>query len=124
MPSKNILLQANNQSSPGKIDVLEFSDGMRIKRGSIALLLGVILTGISVFVPVLHILLVPLGLIITIFISRSRFKTSAIILSGEGTCPACDGPFRIMKRAYNLPFGDICEKCSRNVSITLAKEPI
>jgi hypothetical protein len=121
MPLKNILLQANNQSSPGKIDVLEFSDGMRIKRGSIALLLGVIL---SVFVPVLHILLVPLGLIITIFISRSRFKTSAIILSGEGTCPACDGPFRIMKRAYNLPFGDICEKCSRNVSITLAKEPI
>jgi uncharacterized membrane protein len=118
MTTKNITLKANNQSSTGHVEVLEFSETARIKRGSVALILGLLLTTASVFVPVLHIFLVPLGLIITIFISRSRFKTAALILSGQGTCPACQAPFRIMKRKYVIPFSDICEKCSRNIGIS------
>lgn len=118
MVAKNITLSSNTQFSKGQVEVLEFSETARIKRGTVALVLGLLLTAISVFVPVLHIFLVPIGLIITILISRSRFKTSALILSGEGTCPACSAPFRIMKRKYLFPFSDICEKCSRNIGIS------
>ena len=69
MAAKNITLKANNRSADGQIEVLEFSEATRIKRGTVALVLGLLLTAISVFVPVLHIFLVPIGLIITILIS-------------------------------------------------------
>jgi len=119
MPTKDITLQVNDQRAQGSVDIQEFSEKMRFKRGIMVLALGLPLTAASVFVPVLHFFLVPLGLIITISISRARFKTEAVILSGSGACPACNATFRIMKRRSVFPFNDICEKCSRNVVIEI-----
>jgi hypothetical protein len=119
MTTKNITLQVNDQRAQGSVDIQEFSEKMRFKRGMLALALGLTLTAASVFIPVLHFFLVPLGLIITASISISRFKTAALIISGEGSCPICNARFRIMKRKSAFPFSDICEGCSRSVVIEI-----
>jgi len=95
-----------------------------MRRLLVALVWGVavlLLTALSVFIPILHFVLVPLGLITTLLVALRIFATPKIILSGEGICGACSGKIHIRKRRFGLPFDDVCENCHRAVTIKSEK---
>lgn len=116
-----ITLQHGETVSTGTVEVVNYSASERRQRALIVFLIGISLSTVSVVVPILHFLLVPLGLVITILLTKNRLKTESIITSGTGTCPACQAPFQIMKRKYHFPFTDVCEKCSRIINIGIGK---
>lgn len=113
----SITLNYGESTATGSVEVVHYSISERRRRALGVFVIGFLLSAASVVVPILHFLLVPLGLIITILLTKNRLNTEAIITSGAGTCPACQAPFQIMKRKFHFPFTDICEKCSRTINI-------
>jgi len=114
---EKVELCCGDKVSGGQLEVREFSNSQRITRAIIAGVIGIVISAALVLIPILHFFLVPIGLIITFAIVSRRLKTDRVIISGEGTCPACAAPFHILKRGYKLPFTDVCEKCSRQVQV-------
>lgn len=116
--NKEIVLSDGSTTGRGTIIVLHLTPTRRIVKSlglGVALLL---LTATTALIPIAHFLLVPLMLIVTVVCSVRAFTTKDLLLSGSGTCPACEGAFRILRRKYRLPFNDVCESCHREITIS------
>ena len=115
-----LLVARDERTSTGILQLEYFGSGRRFLRSVIRGVLGLILTGLFIFIPILHFILVPLGLVAAVLVSLQGWRLRQIILSGQGTCPYCGAEFRILRRSFQLPFEDICERCSRQVVIQMA----
>lgn len=71
---------------------------------------------ISIFIPLLHFVLVPGFLIasITMVVINSR---SANIESAKAKCPECSGSFVISKVKPEFPIEDVCASCHHKITI-------
>ena len=94
-----------------------FSRSARLRRaaarGGIAFLAAIVAAAI----PGLHLILGPLGILLTIFVFLSSLRTKSMIGEGRGTCPDCGGEFRIFSKADRLPFEESCDACHRPLLI-------
>lgn len=72
---------------------------------------------VSIFIPILHFVLVPVFLGAGLIIPCVVLGKNSVILGGQGTCPYCSRPFRIARSANRWPLQDICEFCHRHVRI-------
>jgi len=111
-------LRSADKTSSGQVNVILFSKRDRVWRGSIRGIIGLSATILSVFIPVAHFLLVPLGLVLTPIIATSSYRTKVLILSGSGLCPGCGANFNITWRKAIFPFTDVCDKCVRLVTVS------
>ena len=116
----SIELRASEKVCSGQVVVKSFSKKDRYRRSIVRWGIGLGATIISAFVPVAHFITVPLGLILTPFVAISSFRTTGLILRGEGFCPGCAAKFNITRRRAIFPFRDVCEKCVRSVTISQA----
>lgn len=104
-------------SRDGELEIVEFSSRQRFFRTFWRATIGLLISALLVLVPILHFILVPLGVLLTTLVALSSFRVSKEIAQGRGFCPYCHGPFNIFRRAYRLPFTDICEHCHRQVVV-------
>ena len=117
--SFEIRILGNDVESSATISVKHFSFGMRVFRAIRVGILLLIVTLLMILIPILHFVLVPVGLIFTFIFFSATYKVKSIILGGQGDCPYCNGKLSIHKRSMAFPFEDICDQCGRQVKIDL-----
>lgn len=114
---------SQRKSSKGVVTLLRVHERDRLRR---AIRIGGIGFGLclfSVFLPILHFVLVPGLLVGSVVVAFWTYAQSGWIMGGEGTCPACSQPFRIAKDRERWPIQDRCEKCFNDVVITSDDTP-
>lgn len=72
---------------------------------------------LSIFIPVLHFVLVPAFFILGIYLFRRSFKARARIIRGEISCPKCRHTIAIAAGALMWPVTEICQSCVNTVRI-------
>ena len=108
---------SKGKNNEGILLIKNFSQTERIKRTfkTGGMWLGITIVG--VFIPVLHILIVPLGLIATIIGSIYSYKKRSIITSGSGICPECNKKVEIFEKDLDLPFFEMCSNCKAQLRV-------
>jgi len=72
---------------------------------------------ISVFLPILHFILVPGLLFIGPFIAFAMYQTQSEILPFAVPCPKCQASVPIAKSKETWPLQDICVQCKSEITI-------
>lgn len=71
----------------------------------------------SIFIPVLHFVLVPAFFILGIYLFRRSFKAKARIIRGEISCPKCRQAIAVSPGSLMWPITEICQGCVNTVRI-------
>jgi len=108
---------STGRTAPGELEIETYSSGTLVARALVRGFVGLLITGLMVFVPLAHFVLVPLGMVITIFLAAAALSNKQRILAGGGACPECGAQIKIMPRPNRVPFNDICESCGRRVTV-------
>ena len=111
------LVGTEGRVGEGQVSVVFVSPGQRYLKALIRGGLGLIFSFASVFIPILHFVLVPFGLLITAFLVFRAFSVTSFIKEGAGQCPYCQGSVAIFKRSATFPFSEVCEHCRRALRI-------
>lgn len=104
----------------GNVNLGPVEKALRIKRAvrnsaiCFALMIG------SVFVPMLHFILVPGFFLLTIFLGLNAYFDDVEITDGEITCQKCQSKIVIGKHGDHWPLWAKCEKCNKDVRIEKA----
>jgi hypothetical protein len=105
-----VTVEANDlKSSQGYLMVLE---NTKQERTSKALKTFFIFFGaacVSVFIPLVHFILVPLLLITAVFTAQKKLKATHYIEEGKITCPHCGKDLEVKKTALQWPMTVFCE---------------
>lgn len=75
-------------------------------------------TAVSVFIPILHFILVPVGLLLTATMTYRTFRRNYFIENIEVHCPSCDAKTTQNVGGYELPLKTICLKCGHMVYLS------
>lgn len=107
---------AGDRKTRGFVRIQTWSQQDRLKR---AIKLGGLTLGlavVSVFVPILHFVLVPALLLGAPFVSYWAYFQEKVLLDGEGECPNCGAPFLVAKGKPEFPLDDLCTQCHLTVT--------
>jgi len=74
-------------------------------------------TLLSVFIPVLHFVTVPVGLIVTAFLTYSAYKKKYVLKNFEVHCPNCDKKSTTSVSGSELPLRTFCSHCRHMIYI-------
>ena len=85
----------------------------RVALKKLAIFWGIAL--VSVLLPVVHFVLVPLFFFLGFFFAYRGFKSEGQVLSGETTCPHCGTKVVVKKQELAWPITEICQGCARVV---------
>ncbi|PIU00955.1 MAG: hypothetical protein COT74_00130 [Bdellovibrionales bacterium CG10_big_fil_rev_8_21_14_0_10_45_34] len=120
--TKLVNLKYEDKLTRGEVEILTYDEGERLKRSAKAAGIILLATAGFAFVPILHFLLVPLGLLTTIIVGIFSYRQAAKVRGGLGTCPSCDKPFVIAESPPQFPLIDLCTECQQRVQIELIDE--
>jgi hypothetical protein len=115
-------IQVKIQGSQGKVTTGNVEHRIwekkeRTLRGIKALGISWGLCLVSVLIPLLHFILVPLFLLAGPFAFFWVTAQEQIILGGKGECPECLLTFDIARSAAKWPISDVCNHCHAPIEI-------
>ena len=113
-------LSGNNKRTSGEVTIELLSTGQRILKAVGMGLIGLLITLFSVAIPLLHFILVPLGLILTVVLVNMTFRKKEIIAGGHGKCAFCNADIEFVRRGAKFPFLERCGACSRESLVNKA----
>ena len=108
----------------GSVQTVSLTFAQRVGK---ALLVGGIALAVTVAmiaIPLLHFILVPLGLIATIALGLSAFGKKVVITGGAAECPYCHKPITMAARSYKPLFNETCESCSQVSKVEVRPERV
>lgn len=111
------VLGSNGVANDGDVYIQAWDPRDRLLR---ALKLGAGCFGfavVSVFIPLLHFILVPAFLIATPIVAYRAYQMQAVALGGASRCPKCSAPLVIVRQKLEWPLKDVCARCYENVKI-------
>lgn len=108
------------QSTNGSLKIIRFSQAERSARSMKFAGLCLLASLISVVIPMMHFVLVPLFLlaspVVAIWVMRQEYQ----VLGGNGKCPKCGADFTPEVSKLDFPVQDVCAKCHGAVQISAA----
>lgn len=113
----NALIVGSDRKEPAQVFVKSWSKGEIAKRAFKAWGFWWLLAAVSIFIPLLHFVLVPLFLLIGLVAPLLVSVQKTVVLGGQGTCPFCSETFEIIKCSDRWPLHDVCGACRRHVTI-------
>lgn len=128
-PEKNqltrplVVVCADGRSSRGlaRIGILGQADRLSRAWKSLAFAWGVAFA--TVFVPILHFVLVPGFFAFGIYLFLKNYRRSHAILDGEAECPACRGPLTVPSDLIERPQREACPSCRWSFRMEMEKAP-
>lgn len=120
MDHQKIPIQANvsdERRSEGYVSVVYFNPAGRMKEAvkKLALFWGIAI--VSVALPVVHFVTVPLFFILGIFFASRTYKSEGRVIEGLTRCPHCEHEVPIKPAELQWPLTEICQNCARVVRI-------
>jgi hypothetical protein len=91
--------------------------GQRLKKTSFVLAKNLALTGVFAFIPVLHFVLVPAGLLVTAVSTWFSWKRNYSFDQLEIHCPTCDQKSMSSLGGTELPLRTFCPSCRNMVYV-------
>jgi hypothetical protein len=91
----------------------------RLARGATVLAAGLAVAVIALPIPLVHLVLVPAALLLSIPMGILRLRQREIFRSAEGTCPFCGTAqrFGLAGRVFRLPREVFCRNCGRPLDL-------
>jgi hypothetical protein len=91
----------------------------RLARGAAVMAAGLAVAAVALPIPLVHLVLVPVALLLSIPIGILRLRQREIFRSAEGTCPFCGTPqrFGLAGRGFRLPREVFCRNCGRALDL-------
>jgi hypothetical protein len=77
---------------------------------------------LSMGIPIVHLITIPVGLVVIVLTLTQNLKRTAIIAAGALACPSCKGIFRYAERNVRFPFKELCDHCHREIVVSLAPQ--
>lgn len=68
-----------------------------------------------VLIPVLHFLLVPMGIFIGLFVFARKYSLRSSMSAGAVNCPKCQTQIKIEPAAFNWPRREYCSACRSEI---------
>ena len=116
---QNVLLSIPDKNPcNGVIEIQKLSMTARILRSFLNSVGVFFVTCFMIVLPLLHFILVPLGLLLTIAVFILSLQTDKIISGGTGTCPSCGGTINFVRRKIKFPYFETCGACSSESQVT------
>lgn len=108
------------QTAHVEVAVLDPAD--RLKRAGMGLVAGLAVAVIALPIPIVHLILVPGGLIIGVALALRRLGQSETFRAAAGRCPYCgaDQRFTLVGR-FRLPKTVYCASCQRELYLDEAQ---
>lgn len=106
----------------GEIQVVFWNESQRMIRAlqyGLAAWLG---AAASIFLPLLHFVLVPVLLIAGPVLAFYIFKQDSAVLGGTATCPQCNAQLPITRSKFRFPISDLCTACQSALTIEKATQ--
>lgn len=103
--------------SEGEIFFRTYTKPERTKRAVKFAALSVAMAFVTLFVPVVHFVSVPLFILISPFVFSYFMGQEVSMTGGVGKCPHCGQEFKIESGSMKLPFEDLCNYCKKQVWI-------
>src|SRR3990167_5158528 len=92
-----------------------FTQHERMKRALVRLFSFIALAVISILIPVLHFILVPLFGLLAPFIAVKTYQEEVIIDECTLTCPECQKPAAFSKNSGQWPLHNSCSHCRNRI---------
>lgn len=105
------------RQTDGQVFLLEYDKDERILRTLKSLGIGWGAAILSILIPLLHFVLVPLLLVGGVAWAIYTFQQKVVRLGGITTCPKCGTDFSIIAGSATWPIQDICSGCQESVEI-------
>lgn len=77
-----------------------------------------VLAGVTVFIPVLHFILVPAFFSLGPVVGIWTYRQSKAVMGGQGNCPKCGKELVIEPSKASWPLKDLCTDCRSQVFIS------
>jgi hypothetical protein len=116
-----VICTLDSQTTTGHVWRRDFTRTDRMTR---ALKMGGIFFGvtfITLFIPVLHFVLVPLFLLLTVVFGFNAWMEKGEVLKGEVLCPNCSEKFLFSREAEGWPKSQRCPKCTFLLSFDIRR---
>lgn len=108
----NIICKIDDQNTSGWVLRRDLSSSERLIRGLKLSGIFLLCAAIAVFIPILHFVLVPLLLLLSLVMGVAVWLTRGEILSGEAACPNCGVINNLNKQSEDWPRTQRCTGCS------------
>lgn len=108
------------QTSVGNIEVNYWNSSERMMRGGKLLGGAWFAAALSILVPVLHFVLVPLFLLLGPLLFYIAYQQEESVIGGQVPCPACAQPVKVSGGKLKWPIFDHCSSCQTRVRIEKA----
>ena len=105
----------SGEASLGEVIVCFWSKQQKTKRAFRALGMSWSAMIVSVFIPLLHFVLVPSFFIVGIALAFYQLNTDATLQSGQAQCPKCKKEVKIEKSKLKWPIQDLCIACKSTI---------
>ena len=120
MKHEKLPIQANvsdERRTEGYVTVEYLNPPQRLRRSlkKLALFWGISL--VSVLIPVIHFVSVPVFIALGIFFSIRSYKSEGRVIEGLTRCPHCQSEIPIKPAELQWPLSEICQNCARVVRI-------
>lgn len=119
MENVSVVVKSNKgNQAEGLVSVQTWDQPQRMKRAlkTLGICWGLMIA--TIFVPVLHFILVPAFFLAGPIASYILYQQTSAIKGGVSKCPDCGSELPIAASADRWPLNDICTQCRAAVTIT------
>jgi len=120
--TRSVTLQTDKHSCPATCVLEQYDVGDAAKLGLKVLGIIWLITGVTVFIPLIHFISVPLGILVGPVIALVMFyeRKRKLSLTPDNTpCPDCQHPLQFEFDHINKPLSVACTQCHAIVRIML-----
>lgn len=111
----------NRELSPTTSNIcrVEWNHQERLKRALRILIILLVATFISVFIPILHFFLVPVLLISSFVVAIDQWNEKHHNEGGTAPCPKCEKSFTIQPSKWSSRITNHCDHCHEDLEILI-----
>jgi len=112
------VLGKGSVSSTGEVRLVRWNKKARVFRAVFALLISWFLALLSVPLPILHLLLIPVFIFAGPILFAYFLLQKGRIKEGKGSCPACNAEVTFLPASEQWPLHQVCKSCESHLRIT------